>query len=159
MKYKIIMFVVAGILLLGYGGYTLSQQWHFYRHGVITSGVVTGISKQRVSGVEKIISLPSHQSEYRYYPIVTFDTEYNQQITFVEHASVNKPDYYPLGSQVNVIYLLDSPQTAEISNKIKDLLLPMLAVIIGLFSLILAKSTANRHKLQQLLNKREQRLK
>jgi hypothetical protein len=95
--------ILFGLVFFGIGGGLAFRQISFERQGVQVQGEVTGLSQN------------CDDEGCSYSPVVRFQTQDGQTITFVSiHSS--SPPAYETGEKVTVIHAIDDPEKAIIKG-------------------------------------------
>lgn len=151
MKKLFIVFLVIGLALLIGARFVGNSAYEFTRNAVKASGTV--VELQLVESKRS----RNRNNSYVYYPVVTFTTAEGQTVTFRSRAGTNPPAY-DKGETVEVLYLSDNPQNAQIKHWVSQWLLPTIILALGLINVLFGAIglwVIHRNK-KRLLNVKEQ---
>jgi hypothetical protein len=132
-----VIFILAGIGLLGAGIYAFFRQRSRMARGISTTGVVIELVRQRVEG-EYVRSRSEHgvkiEGKYRYRPAIRFETPSGESIEFISGIAM-RPAPYEVGERVEVIYDPQNPRQAQINRFVNLWFYTLLLLFFGLFTL------------------------
>jgi Protein of unknown function (DUF3592) len=135
-----LLFVFAGLLFLGRGGYGALSTESLLRESIATDGRI--VSLERVHRVQR--------SGFKYLPVFRFTLENGQPFTVESRVGSNPPEF-KLGEAVKVYYKRDHPEWAVINSMgqlwMDDVALGFAGVILTAFGTVFSRAGSGKRRI------------
>lgn len=132
-----VLFMVIGVILLGWGILLFFRQRARIAQSVVAEGVVIELLRQRAQGEYLRVKTAQGvkiEKKYLFRPVVRFQTQSGRTIQFSPSIAI-RPTPYQVGERVRVLYLSDNPQQAQINGFVYLWFYVIIVIFFGFFML------------------------